>query len=188
MKMDELLSAYMEMEFGSSAKACARLKALVNEALDQSDWHDDFDIAGKKGELDHYECARLWDAVKKSYPVALERMTEQVSGVNRYFERELCQARKQPSPWHQLAGAPIEWLVADDGSLIVTEGHRVFRFVDGSLIWVTKEISPYGIHLTAITKEEVLGMGYYPTAKADDWWPFRLTFPDGAFLEGEEIP
>ena len=40
MKMVELLSAFMEREFGSSAKACARLKALVNEALDQGEWHD----------------------------------------------------------------------------------------------------------------------------------------------------
>ena len=59
-----------------------------------------------------------------------------------------------------------QWLVADDESLIVTEGHRVARFVDGSLLWVTKPISPHGIHLTAITDEEVSGVWYYPTIPA----------------------
>ena len=58
MNMVDLLSAYMEMEFGSPVLACARLKALVNDALDHGEWHEEFDIAVKKGELDHYECAR----------------------------------------------------------------------------------------------------------------------------------
>ncbi len=187
MKTTELLSVYMELEFGSSAKACARLKALVNEALDQGEWHEDFDITVKKGELDHDECARLWDAVRKAYPEAARRMAEQVEGVKRHYESELRLAKEQPSTWNMAVGAAIEWLVADDESLIVTEGLRVARFVGGSLVWVTKEISPYGIHLAGITKGEISGMGYYPTPKADDWHPFRLAFPDGAFLEGEEI-
>lgn len=79
MKTVDVLSAYMEKEFGSGVLACARLRALVNEALDGGEWHEDFDIAVKKGELGHYECAELWDVVSRNYPESMQRLERNVS-------------------------------------------------------------------------------------------------------------
>jgi len=175
MKTVDLLSAYMEMEFGSAVIACARLRALINEALDQGEWHDGFDVAVKKGELDHYECAELWDIVRRDYPESVQRLARNVIGVRSHFESAL------------RIGMRIKWLVADDESVIVTEGLHVARFVDGALLWVTKRISWDGIYLTSITDGEVLGEWYCPDSRADDWCPLRLAFADGTLLEGEEI-
>jgi hypothetical protein len=175
MKTVDVLSAYMEMEFGSAAIACARLKALINEALDQGEWHEDFDVAVKKGELDHYECAELWEVVRRDYPESMSRLEENAASVRRHFG------------FAPRTDMRIKWLVADDESVIVTEGLHVARFVDGSLLWVTKQISWDGIYLTAIAEGDVLGEGYFPTAEADDWRPFRIAFADGTLLEGEEI-
>jgi hypothetical protein len=159
----------MEMEFGSSAKACARLKTLINDALDQGEWHDDFDIAVTRGELGHYECAELWDVVRRDYPESMQRLERNVASVRSYFRFDPRMTR-------------VAWLVADDESVVVTEGLHVARFVDGSLLWVTKRISLDGIHLTEIANGEVLGEWYL-----DDWYPLRLAFADGALLEGKAI-
>ena len=175
MKTLDLLSAYMEMEFGSAVRACARLKTLINDALDHGEWHEDFDIAVKNGELDHYECAELWDAVRRGYPESMRRLEKNAASVRRHFGSAL------------RIGMRIEWLVADDESVIVTEGLHVARFVDGALLWVTKRISWDGIYLTSITDGEVLGEWYCPDSRADDWCPLRLAFADGTLLEGKEI-
>jgi hypothetical protein len=165
----------MEMEFGSAVIACARLGALISEALDQGEWHDGFDVAVKKGELDHYECAELWDIVRRDYPESVQRLARNVIGVRSHFESAL------------QAGRRIKWLVAEDESVVVTEGDHVARFVDGALLWVTKQLSYDGIHLASITDGEVLGEWYRPTSATDDWLPLRLAFADGTLLEGEEI-
>jgi hypothetical protein len=174
MKTIDLLTAYMEKEFGSAERACAWLKTLINDALDHGEWHEDFDIAVKTGELDHYECAKLWDVIRRDYPESMQRLERNVASVRSYFESALG------------VGMRIEWLVADDESVVVTEGLHVARFVDGSLLWVTKQISLDGIYLTSITDGEVLGEWYCPSSVADDWCPLRLAFADGALLEGEE--
>jgi hypothetical protein len=175
MNRAELLSAYMEMEFGSSAKAFARLKTLINDALDQGEWHEDFDIAVKNGELDHYECAELWDVIRRDYPESMRRLEKNAASVRSYFQSALG------------VGMRIRWLVADDESVVVTEGLHVARFVDGSLLWVTEQISLDGIYLTSITDGQVLGEWYCPSSAADDWCPLRIAFADGTLLEGEEI-
>ena len=175
MKTIDLLSAYLEIEFGSAVLACARLRALVNEALDRGEWHEDFDIAVKKGELDHYECAELWDVIRRDFPESMQRLERNVASIRGYFKSALG------------VGMRIEWLVADDESVIVTEGLHVARFVDGSMLWATEQISLDGINLTSITDGEVLGEWYCPTSEADDWCPLRLAFADGTLLEGEEI-
>lgn len=170
MKTVDLLSAYLEMEFGSAERACARLKALVNDALDHGEWHEDFDIAVKNGELDHYECAEIWDVVRRNYPESSQRLERNVASVRSHFGFD--------PRWDMR----FKWLVADDESVIVTEGLHVARFVDGSLVWVTKRISLDGIHITEIANGEVLG-----ECDWDDWYPLRLAFADGALLEGKEI-
>ena len=138
MKTIDLLSAFMEMEFGSAERACARLKTLINDALDHGEWHEDFDIAVKKGELDHYECAELWDVVRRDYPESMRRFEKNAASIRSYFESALGESMR------------IEWLVADDESVVFTEGFHVARFVDGTLVWVTKRISMDEIHLTEI--------------------------------------
>jgi len=175
MKMTELLSVYMEMEFGSPIVACARLKALVNEALDRGEWHEDFDIAVKKGELDHYECSKLWEAVRQVYPETIKRMAANVAWVRTHWGPALD------------VGYRIKWLVADDESLVVTQGLRVARLTEGAPVWVTKRISWDGIHLGEIARGVILGEWYCPTTEADDWCPLRIAFADGTLLEGEEI-
>jgi len=105
MKTIDVLSAYMEMEFGSAVRACAQLKTLINDALDHGEWHEEFDIAVKKGELDHYECDELWDAVRRGYPESMQRLERNVVSVRSYFESSLGK------------GMRIEWLVADDESI-----------------------------------------------------------------------
>jgi hypothetical protein len=175
MKIVDVLSAYMEMEFGSAVIACARLRALINEALDQGEWHEDFDVAVKKGELDHYECAELWDVVRRDYPESVQRLASNVMAVRSHFESALQE------------GMRIKWLVAEDESVVVTEGRHVARFVDGALLWVTKQLSYDGIHLASITDGEVLGEWYRPTSATDDWLPLRICFAHGALLEREAI-
>jgi hypothetical protein len=163
------------MEFGSSAKACARLKTLINDALDQGEWHDDFDIAVTRGELGHYECAELWDVVRQVYPETIKRMAANVAWVRTRWGPALD------------VGYRIKWLVADDESLVVTEGLCVARLTEGAPLWVTKRISWDGIYLAKIAGGEILGEWYCPTATADDWCPLRIAFTDGALLEGEEF-
>jgi len=167
----DLLSLYMEMEFGS--QGCYKLKLLVNEALDNGEWHDGFEIAVKTGELDYDECAELFANVKKAYPqVALniERLKSLI---------------KQHLPQAEIT--PISWLVAEDGSLIIGDSLRVGRFSGDCLVWVTKRISWDGINLIRIANNEIEGEWYSPVNSQQEWQPLRLSFNDGALLEGQEI-
>ncbi len=43
------------------------LKTFVNKALENSEWCDGFDIAVKKGELDHYEYTELIDCIRVGF-------------------------------------------------------------------------------------------------------------------------
>lgn len=171
MNIEDLLSLYMEMEFGS--QGCHLLKSLVNEALDNGEWHDGFEVAVKTGELDYRECAELFESVRKAYP----HIVFNASTVKALIELHLPQA----------ALTSIRWLIADDGSLVITDSLRVARFLNDELVWVTKRISWDGINLTKIVNNEIVGQWLSPIVSQNEWKPLRLSLHDGTLLEGQEI-
>lgn len=159
----------MEMEFGTNG--CQMLQRVVDKALNNGEWHDGFDVAVKKGDLDYYECKELFDIVKRTYPIInLEKLKSQI-------------AHYLP----QTKISSIEWLVAEDGSLIVTDSLRVARFMLDSLIWVTKRISWDGIKLIRIADGVIEGEWYDVTNSKQQWQPLRLSLNDGVLLEGQVI-
>jgi len=161
----------MEMEFGS--QGCHQLKNFVNEVLDNGVWHDDFDIAVKTGELDYYECNKLFAVVKKAYPNDIIN----IDNLNKLIELYLPQA----------AITDIGWLIAGDGSLIITDSLCVARFLNDRLIWVTKRISWDGINLNRIEAGIIEGEWYSPINSQQEWSPLKLSLETGDLLEGEEI-
>ena len=161
----------MEMEFGS--EGCQQLKLFVNDVLDSGEWHDDFDIAVKNGELDYYECTKLFDIVKRTYSNDIIN----IENLKNLIDRHLPQAGL----------TNIEWLVADDGSIILTDSLRVARFLKDRLIWVTGRISWDGIKLNRITNSVIEGEWWSPIDSQQEWKPLKLLFNDGTLIEGEEI-
>lgn len=171
MNKHELISLYMEMEFGEQGGIM--LKALVNTALDNGEWHDGFEIAVKATELDYDERNELFDIVKKSYP----EVTLNIHKLKNLIDEELPQSSL----------TQIRWLIADDGSLIITDSLRIGRFLDDSVVWVTKRISWDGINLIKIENDEIIGEWYSPINSQQEWSPLRISFSDGKLLEGEVI-
>ena len=47
----DILSILMEMEFGT--QGCYKLKALVNDAIDNGEWQDGFELVVKQSDLDY---------------------------------------------------------------------------------------------------------------------------------------
>lgn len=166
-----LLSLCMEMEFGS--RGCRLLKSFVNEVLDSGEWHDGFDIAVKTGDLDYYECTKLFDIVKTVYPNDIIDSEKLKSLIEHYLP--------------QAGLTDIVWLVAEDGSLIITDSLRVARFFCDRVIWVTKRISWDGIKLNRINAGVIEGEWYSPINSQREWSPLKLSFDTGALLEGKEI-
>jgi len=167
----KLLTLCMEMEFGS--EGCRQLKLFVNDVLDSGEWHDDFDIAVKIGELDYYECTALFDVVKKAYPDDIINIDKIKELIDKYLP--------------QAGLTNIIWLIAEDRSLIITDSLRVARFLNDRLIWVTKRISWDGIKLSRINADIIEGEWWSPIDSQQEWKPLKLLLNDGTLIEGEEI-
>ena len=158
----------MNMEFGDTG--FIQLKTFVNKALDNGEWHEGFDIAVKRGDLDQYETAELFDAVKIAYPDV---------HFNVDVLRELIDQHLPASC------IEIVWLTGDDGSIIIADSLRVARFLDDSILWVTNRISWDGIALNKIENGEIFGEWYDATRSG--FRPLRLSFDNGDLIEGEWV-
>ena len=162
----------MEMEFGSIGPIL--LKELVDNALNNGEWHDGFDIAVKSGPLDYEETKELFSIVKATYPEII---------IDVIALRELIDNHLPQSTFSQ-----ISWLIADDTSIVVEDSIRVARFKNNSIVWVTDRVSWDGIKLIKIENNEIIGEWFDVTNPKKYWRTLKLSFENGKLLEGAKIP
>ena len=170
MNKTDLISLHMDIHYGQGY--CRKLKSLVNEALDNGEYIEGFEVAIKKGDLDDQECRELLQIVHEHYPIDLD-----FEKLDFLIEEHLPQSEV----------STISWLVSDNGSLIVTDTLRVAKFTNGELAWVTKRISWDGINLFHLSNDEIVGEWYNPTSADDFWSPLRISSSSGRLIQGEEI-
>jgi hypothetical protein len=167
----ELLQIQMTWHFGIDAKSL--LRKTVLSALDEGEWHEDFDLAVTAGELADEDAERLLQAVLRAYPDQVLDLSE----IRRIIERHLPQSSL----------AQLEWLVGPDCALVVTDSLRVAKLASSALVWATRRISWDGIQLHRIENDVVYGSWYDVTNPNDEWQSLRLGYSDGKLLEGREI-
>jgi len=151
---------------------CRKLKSLVNDALDNGEYIEGFEVAIKKGDLDDHECSELLKLIDEHYPLDLD-----FEKLDYLIDKHLPQSEV----------STISWLVSDDCSLIITDTLRVAKFTNDELDWVTKRISWDGIKLFSLSNDEIVGEWYNPTSADDLWSPLKISLTSGKLIQGEEI-
>jgi len=166
-----ILAIQMALQYGSGGKQL--LKTAVYEALDDGEWHDDFDIAVTGTDLDDEEARKLLAAVLDAYP----EWVLDVANLDAVIDRHLPQA----------ALKDIALLIGPDYALVLTDSLRVAKVQTGCLAWVTKRVSWDGIALERIEDDVVFGSWYDATRASAKWQPLQLSYNDGRLLQGEVI-
>ena len=161
----------MEFAFGTNGKPM--LKKIVNAALDNGEWHDDFDIAVTRAELDNEEATRLLQTLLGAYP----QYAIDVGILTTVIDESLPQAEL----------TPIHWLIGPDLALVITDSLRVAKIECINLVWLTKRVSWDGILLDKVQNDIIFGSWYDATRSSNEWQPLRLSYTDGRLIEGEEI-
>jgi len=163
--------AFLEIEFGNEPKTS--LKAFINEALDQSEYHEGFEIAVVKNELDYKEYEELHEAFISAYGCDIPDKDV----ISKLVDDNLPQSYFTKT----------SWLVSDIGEIYATDGLRVAKIFDGNLVWVTGRISFDGITLSSLTKAVLFGQWYNHTTDDDGWSELEISTADGSLLIGEKI-
>ncbi len=172
MKKSDLISAYMQMEYGRTGSYF--IKQLVNEAMDQGEWQDGFDIAVSIRDLNDDESRKLYGILKKAYPeVVFDTET-----IEQILDKECI----------DLDRAAFSWIVDSDGSILMTDGYRVVKILDNQLIWISDRAPWGGICLLTIVDAILIaviaawnGPGHND---AQEWLPLNIAILDGKVLEG----
>jgi len=167
----DIISVQIEFAFGYNYQSL--LKKLVNAALDEGEWHDDFDIAVTRTELDNEEATKLLQSVLRAY----QHYAIDVDILKALIDKHL--------PAAELT--QIHWLIGPDLALIFTDFLRVAKIEYTTLVWVTKRVSYDGILLDRVENNVLLGSWYDVTRSSGKWQPLRLSYIDGSLLEGEEV-
>jgi hypothetical protein len=167
MNPQDILSIQMEYHFGLDGKRL--LKEKVNAALDDGEWHENFDIAVTGTDLGDQEAQELLKAVVRAYPDYALDLDE----LWKCFSQHLPQA----------AFSSIEWLIGPDCALVITDSLRVAKITTDDLVWVTPRISWDGVILDRVEEGVVFGSW----DALGEWRPLRLRYSDGKLLEGEQI-
>ena len=166
----ELVDVQLDAIYGATMPV--KIQNLVNRDLDAGIWEDGYDLAVNPAGLDHAEGQELLDMVLKRYPdykIDKAPLLESIDAnlPQSYFEGVL-------------------WMVADDGTFILTDSLRVARYRNNSPVWVTPRISFDGIELVSVDSETVRGLAFLGGSNVPDS-PFTLDFETGSVLEGTTI-
>ena len=150
----------------------SKIKAAVNELIDEGEWVDGFELAVKNGELSLDECDELLAALDVLSP-----------GI--YTGRpDFLEMLRQHLP--QLAYTTLGYMVYDDLTIIATDSLRVARFTTKECLWVSDRVSYDGIQLTNINANEVNGLGWI-LGHDMNLQPFTLRMSDGLLLKGKAV-
>ena len=145
------------------------LKRAVNQAVDNGHWIDGFEIAIKEGELDYYEVNELLEIISRVLPET------------NISKDKFLALLDDTLP--QSALSPVNFLIADDMTIIASDGLRVARLTPSSCVWSTPRLSYDGIDLISINKNQINGLAWLlrPNEEMDR---FTLSFIDGSILIG----
>jgi hypothetical protein len=145
------------------------LKFAVNKAIDNGHWVDGFEIAIKSGELDSNEIRELLGIVSNIFPETSISPTKFLAVINDALP--------------QSALAPITWLIADDMTIIASDGLRVARLTLSNCIWSTPRLSFDGIKLIDVDEKRITGLAWLLRPN-DEMDSFTLALNDGSILTG----
>ena len=171
MEINEIIHTTLEITFGNQPKKA--LKEFINSALDRGEYFDGFEIAISKNDLDYQEYDDLYDSFKKAYKDDIP----EIKVIQQIIDKELPQSYFTKT----------SWLVSPVGEIYATDGLRVAKLYNNSLIWVTKRISWDGIELTELKHKMLHGKWYSPVNDYSPWSELVLSTQDGSLLKGEVI-
>ncbi len=171
MNKSDIVKACLDIEFGSDPKNS--LKSIVNKALDEGEYFDGFEIAIKKHDLDYKEFDELLFAFKTAYLASIPDMDAIRALADRYLP--------------QAYFTKMSWLVSECGEIFATDGLRVAKFYNNTLIWVTRRISYDGINFVKLTENKLYGNWFNPVDDESPWSELIISAEDGALLKGEVI-
>ncbi|GAA5496455.1 hypothetical protein Rhal01_02639 [Rubritalea halochordaticola] len=171
MEKRDIIDLQLQRHFGSSYKSKLKLQALVNEELNAGVWKDGYELAACTKELSQEDAEQLLEIVLKQFP-------EYRMG------KEFLDSVDVILP--QCSLTRINWLVADNGTAVLTDGLRVAAYRGTELLWVTPRISYDGIILKDIHNNQVTGTSEW-LGSDDPTAPFVIELTTGQLLEGEIV-
>ena len=171
MKTSEVIEACLQIEFGDNPKKL--LKQFINKALDQSEYHEGFDIAVTPNDLDYKEYEELYRAFYSAYGEILPNIELISKLVDEYLPQSYF--------------SKTSWLVSEDGEIYTTDGLKVAKIFNNNLIWITKRVSYDGINLINLTDNEIHGQWYNPMDDYSPWHELKISTKHGTLIKGEII-
>lgn len=172
MKSSDIIDVQLESFFGD--RFPHKIQRLVDGELNQGRWVDGYDLAVCKGVIGGDDALILLEIVLAAHPaLRIDRDT-----LLRAVEDKLPQSR----------GAPVSWIVGENGAYALTDSLRVARFEGAEVIWRTPRISWDGIEFDSLTNDRLRGRAWMLTSRVRPDRPFVLDFETGELLIGEAVP
>lgn len=166
MEIRELIDLQLDAIFDNTLPP--KIQSLVDNELSQGRWFDGYDIAVKPTGLNSSEAEDLLEVVISNHSKWRIDRDQLLASVEKCLPQSMA--------------VKVLWMVADDGSFILTDSLRVARNQNEKPVWVSPRISFDGISLVSVSDRFVKGNAFLGSDS-----PFLLDFSSGEIHQGTII-